>query len=119
MFSRVLWPGLTLLGLALAGPLSAQEPGGGPRPGGGRVGGGMGAPPAARQPIRPYADVVTKEAKTESGLLKVHQIGERLLYEIPTSVLNKELLWVITFAQTQTGAGFAGTEVQDRVVRWV
>ena len=78
-------------------------------------------PPAgtARAGIRPYADVVTKEAVTDAGLFKVHRIAERVLYEIPSAALGKELLWVTTFSKTQTAYGYGGTEVLDRVIRWV
>ncbi len=118
MMSRMAWPGLFLAGFVLAGPSGAQEPGGGPRFGGG---GGVGLRPGGGGPrpaIRKYEDVITKEAKTDDGLIKVHRIGEQMLYELPPAVLDQELLWVITFAQTQTGYGYGGTEVLDRVVRW-
>ena len=106
----------------VAAPLAAQQPG--PptgRPAGGLPGGGRGpgGPAAPRQGIRPYADVITSQAKTREGLFKVHEIGDKVFYEIPQSQLGKELLWMTTFAQTQTGYGYGGTEVQDRVVRWV
>jgi len=67
---------------------------------------------------RPYAEIITKEAKTTSGLVKTHQVDDKVYFEIPANVLNRELLWVTTFARTQTGYGYGGTEVQNRVVRW-
>ncbi len=76
----------------------------------------VGAP--ARVGPRAYAEIITKEAKTTTGLVKTHQIDDKVYFEIPTSVLNRELLWVTTFARTQTGYGYGGTEVQNRVVRW-
>jgi len=75
-------------------------------------------PPAKPGP-KPYAEVITKEAKSEEGLFKVHRLDDKIFYEIPASQLGKELLWVTTFAKTQTAYGYGGTEVQDRVVRWV
>lgn len=111
-------------------PTPAPVPGpNGPRgprraPGqGGVPGAGVGVPssqsPAAapKTVIRPYEEVI-KDAKTTEGLFKVHRIDTRALYEIPTSALGKEMLWVTTLAKTQTGYGNGGTEVQNRVVRW-
>ena len=76
---------------------------------------GQGAPSAKP---KPYSEVITGEAKTDNGLFKSHQVGEKYYWEIPTKMLGKEMLWVTTFRQTQTGYGYGGTEVQDRVVRW-
>src|SRR5437773_1725393 len=75
-------------------------------------------PQAPKTGIRPYAEVITKEAKSASGLFKVHQLDDKVYYELPTAALGKEMLWVTTFAKTQTGYGYGGTEVQNRVVRW-
>src|SRR5439155_10131449 len=74
--------------------------------------------PAEKPAIKPYSEVITKAAKSSEGLFKVHRLDEKLFYEIPAAALGKELLWVTTFARTQTGYGYGGTEVQDRVVRW-
>src|SRR5690606_25637483 len=45
------------------------------------------APSAAAQ-LREYRAVVTAEARTDTGLFDVHQVGERLLFEIPDSILG-------------------------------
>ncbi|GAB4467010.1 MAG: zinc-dependent metalloprotease [Armatimonadaceae bacterium] len=94
-----------------------------PRPGqprGGRQGTPQGAPGAAQRPTnepQPYDKVITKEAKTDEGLITVHRVDNKYYWEIPPSVLGKEILWVTTLRATQTGAGYGGQEVQDRVVR--
>ncbi len=69
---------------------------------------------------KPYAEVIEKEKdrKTDEGLFIVHRIDDKIFYEIPRTTLGKEMLWVTTLAKTQTGYGYGGTEVQDRVVRW-
>jgi hypothetical protein len=94
-----------------------QQPGQG-RPGGFQLppGARVQAPPSTKP--RPYAEVVTREAKTDDGLIKVHQIDERYLWEIPANLLGKELLWVTSLRQTQTGYGYGGQEVSERVVRF-
>lgn len=83
-----------------------------------------GAPQGARfgqQPPskpRPYAEVITKDAKTDDGLIRTHQIDDRVYFEIPTAVLGKEMLWVTSLRETQLGTGYGGQQTGDRVVRW-
>src|SRR3990172_5840580 len=58
--------------------------------------------PAARQAaparadttggIRPYADVITASARTDSGVVHVHWVGERLYFEVPDSLLARDFL---------------------------
>lgn len=80
------------------------------------------APAAARtaEPpaIRPYDRVITSEAKTKKGVFLVHQLRDRLYYEIPKTEFDKDFLWVATLAKTTLGAGYGGAAVANRVVRW-
>ena len=52
------------------------------------------------------------------GLFLVHRIGDKIFYEIPTAAFGKDLLWVTQLAATQSGYGYGGSPVGDRVVRW-
>ncbi len=45
-------------------------------------------------PMKPYNEVVTKDAKTASGFFKIHVISGRYLFELPDSVLNRDLFSV-------------------------
>lgn len=77
-------------------------------------------PPRSQAPQRgprPYEEVVTKEAKTQDGVFKVHQVGERWLWEIPSDQLDKDFLLTVEVKETPAG-GYGGTAVTDRVVRW-
>lgn len=67
---------------------------------------------------RPYAEVITKDAKTDDGIIKTHQIDDKVFFEIPKSTQGKPLLWVTTFSRIQTGYLPFGLEVQDTVVSW-
>ena len=67
---------------------------------------------------RPYERVITKDAKTDEGIFKVHTIKERVFYEIPKSELDKEFLWVSQIARTTLGVGYGGQAAGNRVVRW-
>jgi hypothetical protein len=63
--------------------------------------------------------VVTAQARTRSGLFKTHRIGSRLLFEIPRSALNKDLLLVVRAARVPVNAGYGGQQIgARRVVRW-
>jgi len=78
-------------------------------------------PPPDRTPPgepRPYERVITKDAKSQTGLFTVHRIGERVYYEIPKAQLGKEFLWVSQIARTTLGAGEGGQAAGNRVVRW-
>ncbi len=72
--------------------------------------------------IQEYKDVVTKEAVTDSGLFQVHRVKKSYLYEIPFSVLEKDMLWVSRIAQIPSGLGGgffnAGTKTNEEVVHW-
>ena len=68
--------------------------------------------------ILPYNKVITKEAKTDEGLFKVHRIDENYLYEIPDSLLEREMLMVTRIAKTASGIGFGGGKQNTQVLRW-
>ena len=59
-----------------------------------RAGGGAGGRRCAgwRANPQPYNRVVTAQAQTKVGMFKVHQIGERVLFEIPRREMNKDIL---------------------------
>jgi hypothetical protein len=85
------------------------------RPGGPPV---AGAPAPDPQP-RPYARVITAEAKTRAGMFKTHMIGSRLYFEIPRSQLGREMLIVKRVVRVPVNAGYGGQEVGPRyVVKW-
>ncbi|OLE61133.1 MAG: hypothetical protein AUG10_02425 [Gemmatimonadetes bacterium 13_1_20CM_2_70_10] len=67
---------------------------------------------------KPYAEVITRAATTDSGVFILHQIGEKLFYEIPRAQLNKEFLLVVDYAATPEGTRYGGENLDSRVVRW-
>jgi hypothetical protein len=68
--------------------------------------------------VKPYDDVITKDATTDPGLFFVHRVDSKVFYEIPTEQLSTDMLWVTQIGGTQAGFSIAGMPVQDRVVRW-
>ncbi|RSC95917.1 zinc-dependent metalloprotease [Tenacibaculum singaporense] len=69
--------------------------------------------------IQPYEKVVTKKHKTDEGLFKVHSKDAKYLFEIPDSLLNREMLMVTRIAKTASGIGFGGGKQNTQVLRWV
>jgi hypothetical protein len=67
---------------------------------------------------RPYTQVITREAVTDSGVFLVHRIQDRLYYEIPRSMLGREFRLVVDRRGTVRGVGYAGEQISARVVRW-
>lgn len=76
--------------------------------------------PAAPAPeYKPYDQLIPPSAKTTAGLFKVHQVGDKLYYEIPPSQLDKDMLMVVQVARGKLGTGDGGGEpVDERVLRW-
>lgn len=82
-------------------------------------------PPAATPPGAPaktgpkkYDEVITKEAKSDSGLFVVHRLKSKLYYEIPFGRFGSEMILVTTQSRTQGGLGYGGDAVARRVVTW-
>ena len=80
-------------------------------------------PPSKPKPkkgeIKPYSKVVTKDAKTDEGLLKVHFIDDAYLYEIPDSLFEREMLMVTRIAKnTSNNRSFGGQKTNTQVLRW-
>jgi hypothetical protein len=68
--------------------------------------------------ILAYEKVVTKEMKTDEGLFKVHSLDDTFLFEVPDSLLNREMLMVTRIAKTANGIGFGGGKTNTQVLRW-
>jgi hypothetical protein len=68
--------------------------------------------------IQPYGKVVTKDYKTDTGLFKVHTKDDTYLFEIPDSLLKREMLMVTRIAKTASGLGFGGGKTNTQVLRW-
>lgn len=70
---------------------------------------------------QPYDKVVTKEAVTDSGVFHVHRVEEKLLFEIPDSLLGRDMLLISRIARVPADLGsfiHAGYKAKEQVVRW-
>ena len=73
--------------------------------------------------LKSYKDVITSEAKTDEGLFTTHFVGDKLYFEIPLNLMEKDMLLVSRIAKVPSGFGGgyvnAGSKVNEQVVRWV
>ncbi|WP_304516629.1 zinc-dependent metalloprotease [Cecembia rubra] len=75
-------------------------------------------PAPARNGIKTYEEVITAKAKSKEGLFKVHEIEGKYYYEIPDSLMGREMLIVTTIAKTADGIGYGGERTNTLLVRW-
>ena len=68
--------------------------------------------------MKPYKEVITEAAKSDSGLFIVHWVDEKLYFEIPYDMLDREMLLVSRIARTATSIGFGGQKTNTQTVRW-
>ncbi len=74
---------------------------------------------AAKTGPKPYKEVITAKAKTNRGLMTTHFLDEKWFFEIPDSLLGREIMAVTRYSKTAAGGGiFGGEEVNRQVVRW-
>ena len=67
---------------------------------------------------KPYDQVITHGAITDSGVFIIHRINEKLFYEIPRAELDKDFLLVTDYAGTPEGTRYGGENLDNRVVVW-
>ena len=73
--------------------------------------------------FKPYSEVITAKAKTDSGMFKTHRVDDKLYFEIPTEQFGKDMLLVSRIAKAPSGYGGgyvnAGSKVNEQVIRFV
>lgn len=68
---------------------------------------------------KPYKKVIDSTAVTQNGLIDVHKVGEKYLFEISDSLIGKEIMTITRYSRTPAGGGiFGGEEVNRQVVRF-
>jgi hypothetical protein len=70
-----------------------------------------------------YGDVITKEAVTNLGMFNVHRIKEQFFFEIPDTLLNRDILVVNRIAKSAAGLrpsvyAYAGDHISESVIRF-
>lgn len=75
--------------------------------------------PSSSDGIKAYSSVITKDAETDEGLFDVHRVDDKLFYEIPDSLLGREMLNVSRLAAVPSnffGFSTAGSKSAEQVL---
>lgn len=81
----------------------------------------MRGPSANKGGMKKYSEVITKKAESQEGLFKVHKIDEDYFYEIPTDLIDREMLLVTRVSGSVQNLSFGGAGQKAReqqVLRW-
>jgi hypothetical protein len=84
------------------------------------------ATPAAapkKEGIKPFSEVITAKARTTNGLFKTHKVDDKWYFEIPDSMINREMLVVTRLAKVPAGVKvgnqqYGGEELNEQVWKW-
>jgi hypothetical protein len=74
--------------------------------------------PESGNGMKAYSEVITDKAESDEGLFDVHKIETDYFYEIPDTLLSREMLLVSRIAETQDEIGYGGEKLNTQVVRW-
>ena len=75
--------------------------------------------PDAKKEPKPYKKVIDSTAVTQKGLIDVHKVADKYLFEISESLIGKEIMTITRYSKTPAGGGiFGGEEVNRQVVRF-
>lgn len=71
--------------------------------------------------FKPYSEVITEAAVTDSGLIVVHNVDDTYYFELPFDLLEKEILVVSRITGHVKNLNFGGAGMKTRpqqIVRW-
>ncbi len=71
--------------------------------------------------MKKYSDVITSKAVSDEGLFGVHKVNDKYYFEVPDSLLEREMLLVTRVAGSTQNLSFGGAGQKARgqqVVRW-
>lgn len=72
---------------------------------------------------KPYNQVITKGAKTDTGFVLIHKVNDRYFFEIPQNVISRDILVVSRIRKAAADVrgmmmGYAGDQINNAVVRF-
>jgi len=79
--------------------------------------------PAKKEGIKKFGDLIPAKTKADSGLFNTYKVDGKYYYEIPDSLLSREMLVVTRLAKTPTNIKvsnqqYGGEEINDQVWKW-
>jgi hypothetical protein len=76
-----------------------------------------------KEGIKPFSEVITAKSKSKTGLFKTHKVDDKWYFEIPDSILNREMLVVTRLSKVPSGVKvgnqqYGGEELNEQVWKW-
>ena len=65
-----------------------------------------------------YKEIITSKAISSKGFFLVHKVGDKYFFEIPDTMLGREILVVNRLSKTQVGMGYGGDQIGQNVIRF-
>ncbi len=73
--------------------------------------------PDSADEAKAYYELISEASSSKKGLFNVHQVDDAYYFEIPDSLLNKEILVVTRFIRTPSGAGnYGGEKIGEKTI---
>ena len=79
--------------------------------------------PGPKPGPKPFAEVITAKAQADSGLFNIYKQDDRYFFEIPDTLLGRDILVVNRIAKSAAGLrammlGFSGDIINENVIRF-
>ena len=76
-------------------------------------------PPVPRTDLKSYANVITPRYQTQRGLFTVHQLRDTVYFEIPDSILHRDIMVINRLDKGPGGSGaYAGEELDEKTIQF-
>ncbi|QNK62816.1 zinc-dependent metalloprotease [Pedobacter sp. PAMC26386] len=80
-------------------------------------------PAAKKEGLKPFSEVITAKARTKNGLFKTYKVDDKWFFEIPDTLLNREMLVVTRLNKVPSGVSvgnqqYGGEQLNDQVWQW-
>ncbi|WP_462252667.1 zinc-dependent metalloprotease [Ekhidna sp.] len=72
------------------------------------------APKKKKSDLKGYNEIITEDAISDEGLITSHQVGDDYYFEIPSDLLEREILIVSRIAGHVKGLNFGGAGMKSR-----
>ena len=77
------------------------------------------APATVKTGPKPYKEVITDKAVSQTGLFTVHKVEDKWYFEIPDSLFNRDILAITRFVKSPAGSrSYGGEKVNEQTIRW-
>lgn len=79
--------------------------------------------PGPKPGPKPFAEIITDKAKSDSGLFNIYKLDDRFFFEIPDTLLGRDILVVNRISKSAAGLrammlGFSGDIINENVIRF-